>query len=93
MITGGAKGIGTGQNYADVTASRAFNVTYTNTKGKPILVMFLLGSGSCSVIVDGVNLGAQSGTMGYRSFIVPPNKTYSLTTGGAPTLTTWVELS
>ena len=31
-------GIGVGQTWTDVTASRAFSVTYTNTTGKPIKI-------------------------------------------------------
>ena len=93
-------GIGVGQTWTDVTASRALTTTYTNTTGKPIFVsVYNSGSpnaGYTNLIIGGINLGRngalaiQSGTMhGTVSGIVPSGITYSATGTG---LVSWMEL-
>lgn len=93
---------GTGQTYQNVTASRALATTYTNSTGRPILVLIGCGSsssGDSSVapVVDGVALpgvvvyGPGSGYSTPTAFIVPDGKTYSVTASNA-TLSRWVEL-
>ena len=85
--TADLKEIGVGQTWQDVTASRTAGITYTNTTGKPILVVIgvYFGAGTRSQInVDGISLGDSGhGVTGgaIRSTlcaIVPPNKTYSV---------------
>ena len=61
-VSGGFLGIG--QTWQTVTASRALNVTYTNSTGKPITLSIIGDKNSCSItlIVDGVVV-AHQGTM------------------------------
>lgn len=93
-------GIGDGQTWQDVLASRTTGVTYTNTTGKPILVNVQSsqtgGSNPSTYITvnsvkaaqDGQSNVAGGGTM---SVIVPNNGTYVVTTASnQPTI--WVEL-
>lgn len=91
-ITGTAAGLGIGQTWTDVTASRASATTYTNSTGKPIFVIIKSGlvGGSynmyVNVTVGGVNLGQiayggyyDEGSAATAYFIVPPGTTYSAT--------------
>jgi len=88
---------GTGQNWTDVTASRASGTTYTNTTGKPILVNAnsnTSSGGSMTCVVSGVTINNNStGTTssGVASFIVPPSATYRITFG-TYSLSKWSEL-
>jgi hypothetical protein len=92
-----AGGIGVGQSYSNVTASRAFSTTYTNSTGKPIFVS-VLGGGNATMqaYVDGAEIQRSVfttvNTNTNVAFIVPNSSTYSVTlsTGGSPTL--WTEL-
>lgn len=80
-------GLGDGQTWQDVTASRVSGTTYTNSTGKPILVLFtLVVSGlsstfSRSVSVNGVTITnsstATSGIPLTASVVVPSGSTYS----------------
>ena len=94
--------LGVGQTYLDVTASRAKNVTYTNTTGRAILVNVCAictdDSNALTVTVGGVLVGYSSG---YQSngggewrntltFIVPNSKSYVVS--GNPSILFWVEL-
>lgn len=91
-------GIGYGQTWQNVAASRAFGVTYTNSTGKPIEVSVTAHSGSVALqaTVGGVVLGKQystynSGTPRHNvTFIVPNNTTYKVDYTG--TLEYWTEL-
>ena len=99
-------GLGVGQTWQDVTASRAADVTYTNSTGKPILVSFtsatnFSGTTKVNILVSGVVINTLignivSGNLPFDiSFIVPNNATYSvITTAGAinNTETKWSEL-
>ena len=95
---------GSGQTYQDVTASRAGGTTYTNSTGKPILVIITVNQAASfvlnysitvsSVVLAAVNVltPAQSTTAVIpTTFIVPNGSTYllTITTG---TLNKWVEL-
>jgi hypothetical protein len=95
---------GSGQTYQDVTASRAGSTTYTNSTGKPILVIITVNQAPSfvlnysitvsSVVLATVNVltPAQSTTAVIpTTFIVPNGSTYllTITTG---TLNKWVEL-
>lgn len=95
---------GSGQTYQDVTASRVGGTTYTNSTGKPILVIITVNQSAAfvlnysitvsSVVLAAVNVltPAQSTTAVIpTTFIVPNGSTYllTITTG---TLNKWVEL-
>ena len=93
---------GIGQTYSNVTASRAKNVTYTNTTGKAILVNVCAtctdGDGGLTVTVDGVRVGYSSGQQSGGSgnwqntitFIVPNLMQYVVS--GNSAIVFWVEL-
>ena len=97
----GTAGIGSGQTWQDLTASRDGNITYTNSTGKPIQVIIssysVASSGFTYTTVDGViiaktrNRGTNDvGTTSAISFIVPNGQTYSLT--GSISIDHWAEL-
>ena len=95
--------IGVGQSWSNLTSSRAFNTTYTNSTGKPIMVMVTpiqIQNVTCEglAIVNGVTIGGWSfydnaaGPARFpTSFIVPNGHTYRLTVTGS-TLWYWGEL-
>ena len=85
-----AGGLGIGQTWQDVTATRTAGVNYTNTTGKPIAVAIAGGNtaagngglrgyagGVAALVVDcsaGANVGG--------TFIVPPGAVYYVTISG-----------
>ena len=78
-----AGAIGVGQTWQDVTASRASNVTYTNTTGKPIQVSIKSSNNtnpSTELTVDGKSVSvcsiASTGGIVSVSAIVPNGSTY-----------------
>ena len=92
-------GIGVGQSWQDVTASRSEGVTYTNTTGRPIEISVNStnsSSADCRITVDGV-LRLASITpdnavyTSAGSIIIPSGSTYSATFG-AGGLGAWHEL-
>lgn len=90
-----AGGIGDGQTWQIVTASRAFGTTYTNSTSKPIMVYITCsGSGINTITVGGVAIGSfqanASAVNSNASFIVPIGATYVVSTGA--TLSKWSEL-
>lgn len=101
-------GIGIGQTWQDVAASRSFGVTYTNTTGKPIVVQVALGADGShfdaflTANIDGTSCGSNgpnSGSVGLgyfqsnMSIIVPSNSTYAFSTGTyGTTKVQWREL-
>ena len=102
-----ATGLGINQTWSDVTLSRANNVTYTNTTGKPIMVhvkaSFSNSSYGAYVVgyVGSVEAGfnRDNGSAGATSinpsinFIVPPGQTYKLLfVGSGASLLIWTEL-
>lgn len=92
--------LGVGQTWQNVTASRAFATTYTNSTGKPIEVQVQgsLNAGSIySVTIDGAirnSFGAPAlNNQCPTSFVVPNGATYSVAvTAGAGSLQLWNEL-
>jgi len=101
-------GIGSGQTWTNVTSSRSMGTTYTNSTGKPILVLITFnGSGPGArhdVYIDSVNIAqcyatdyysGSAATTHYQmgTFIVPNGSTYSDNTGnGSPSILLWFEL-
>ncbi len=93
--TADLKEIGVGQTWQDVTASRVFGTNYTNSTGKPIVVILhsvsFAGTGGMLLepIVDGVTLPYTSsyyngpGFSSTCSFIVPNGVTYSVLVSNA----------
>lgn len=91
----GATGIGAGQTWQNVSGSRASNVTYTNTTGKPIFVHIQSSNGGFSgnANINGISFTyTQASGIGYAyqtvSVIIPPGNTYSFTTNAS----VWIEL-
>ena len=90
-------GLGVGQTYQNVTSSRSFGTTYTNTTGKPIWVWFsgssATGGNVTTAYVDG-NLACYTYMdlypRGFAGFIVPAGSTYYINSGG--NLAYWLEL-
>ncbi|MDT9642559.1 phage tail protein [Pseudomonas sp. JV245A] len=82
------RGLGDGQTWQHVTASRVSGTVYTNTTGRPIFVQVSFTTGGVYVVVDGVNLTVSAY---HAAFIVPAGSTYKVTYG-SPTNLTWVEL-
>jgi hypothetical protein len=97
--TGG--GIGYDQNWTDVTGSRTFGVSYTNSTAKPIQIIVGASTtgagGGIFITVDGVTLPATfaySPSVGVTSgtVIVPPGATYSASAYGGASYANWYEL-
>jgi hypothetical protein len=98
----GASAIGYGQTWTDVKASRATDVTYTNSTGKPIMVCFTpVASGSMFgyARINGANILYQQftpsgggGCAGW-TFIVPAGSTYLIANlSNMGTIAEWQEL-
>jgi len=93
-------GVGVGQTYQDLTASRATNTQYTNSTGKPIHTTIIATCGTNADIkmqIQGVNMPAGLFTNANNgraslSNIVPAGHTYKIIIGGSPTLRVWMEL-
>lgn len=84
-----SSGLGDGQTWQDVTASRTESVTYTNTTGKAIMVAVSsidsrystqpnAGTSGVSIYVDGSIVYYGGNTSGGTFFVVPNNSTYSV---------------
>ncbi|WP_459813596.1 phage tail protein [Campylobacter concisus] len=92
--------LGVGQGWQDVTAQRGFNVTYTNTTGKPIFLMIQLrtsASGYADFFINDIFAGHCTGGTHDNdtavSFIIPPNDTYKIgPIYGAVSIVKWLEL-
>jgi hypothetical protein len=85
------------QTYQNVTSSRAYNVTYTNSTGKPIWVWFSSGQPvSASLTTAYVNGALAAYTLAdlypraFVCFVVPIGATYYIT--GPSNLDNWLEL-
>ena len=96
----GNMGIGAGQTWQDVKASRAKLVTYTNSTGRTIVVSIMAsGGGASNVIftlsVSGIVVGGYqtytATSQGFVSAIVPPGATYILN-ADVSTINYWAEL-
>jgi hypothetical protein len=97
--------LGVGQTWQNVTASRVFNTTYTNTTGRAIAVSILgTGSPQSSTAIDfrvgsmqtmrmWIGVGGSPGDGQLSVFgIVPPGLTYSSYVQGTISLAGWYEL-
>lgn len=86
--------IGVGQNWQDVTSSRASNTYYTNTTGRPIQASVLAPDSGGRLEVNGVTaariVDGNSQVDVTVQAIVPPGATYRYLSAVAPTL--WSEL-
>ena len=93
-------GIGVNQTWQDVTASRVAGTTYTNTTGKPIVVVIQAVSNSSwgwGISVGGVVVAwEQPSTNGYTHtlvVIVPNGATYlNNASGSGYSINKWIEL-
>jgi len=97
-------GVGTGQTWKNVTASRELNTTYTNNTGRPIQLSVQAGpvtgaNTGLSVTMGGAVVyagyaGVASTYVGCANVIVPPGSSYRVTVvNGSGALTNWSELS
>ncbi|EII3704532.1 phage tail protein [Campylobacter coli] len=78
LISSLSNGLGVGQRYVNCIHTRSPKVTYTNTTGKPIMIIADSGvhKGKVNYYVDG-NFLVASEEFQEVTFIVPPNSTYS----------------
>jgi len=79
----GIPNLGVGQTWTNVLASRSAGVTYTNSTGKPIVVMFSDGNSNIATIsINGTKIGelyaATGGVASIATLIIPDGDTYSL---------------
>jgi len=82
--------LGYGQTWQSVVGSRSSGATYYNTTGKPIQIYVANSSAGVAVVVNGVTIAtSMTGIFSSPSFVVPPNASYVVTSGG---FTVWVEL-
>lgn len=91
-------GIGVGQTWQDVLASRAAGTTYTNSTGKPIFVLITCSSGTTTITgtVNGLTFTSGIGSGAYYNastiyLIVPNGSTYKTNSFGAGSQS-WFEL-
>lgn len=90
-------GVGIGQTWQNMTGSRAFGSSYTNSTSKPIMVAITSTSGSGTTMAatvggvlvqtNGVHASTELNTL---TFIVPPSTSY--TVASTETLNNWAEL-
>ena len=92
-------GLGVGQTYQDVTASRVFNTTYTNSTGKPIFVSvscYAANGSPAGITVSGITFNSTSAyttnAAAQASFVVPNGATYSVSSSNMSSISKWVEL-
>lgn len=99
QTTGG--GLGYSQAWTDVSGSRTFGVTYTNTTGKPIQILVVASTsgvgGGINLNINGVALPgffAYSGSVTVTSppLIVPVGATYLAAAYGNSSYAAWYEL-
>jgi hypothetical protein len=93
---------GQGQTWQNLTSSRAWNTTYTNTTGKPIMVSAYANgiSETLATVIDGLEVsqdtGAGNGQSGFSAvcIVVPNGSTYKITPSATPIsgYTGWYEL-
>jgi hypothetical protein len=89
---------GFGQNWTDVTSSRALGTTYYNTQTKPInvyLEALVSGGNRATITLGGLVFGsvlAYTSSQATVMLIIPPGNSYSLQATGSGTLTNCYEL-
>jgi hypothetical protein len=103
MSWGAGGNIGVGQTWQNVTGSRAFGVTYTNSTGKPIFIS-VYGTGApnhgvIQMVIDGISIGQQgvasvasAGMHATMTAIVPNGSTYQVNNVIGASLSIWAEL-
>lgn len=92
--------IGEGQSWQDVTASRTWATTYTNTTGRPIMVSITAKDSGTQIYMNlwlgGLKVAEQMGGGGAQlqvTAIVPPGVTYKVERGDTTdNITGWMEL-
>ena len=82
-------GVGYGQTWQDVTATRAAGTTYTNSTGKPIMVLIRANSSTGYLLTNGVQFPYSGTASTQTSVIIPNGGTYSYPTS---TFNLWAEL-
>lgn len=96
--------LGYGQTWQNVTGSRTSGTTYYNLTGKPITLLILASSGAGNynsysvsinggtsfVFMQGQNSSGASVMNGY--LVIPPNTSYSLSSGTGAGFGSWYEL-
>ena len=97
-----ATSLGRAQSWQDVTASRANNVNYTNSTGRPIAFSVAAnatsGGMALGVRVNGILVGitysreATPFATGSLLAIVPPGATYSTSGASIASIVSWLEL-
>jgi len=97
VVGSAGTGLGVGQTWQDMTASRAKNTNYTNTTGRTIMVSGWFSDSNTYTItgyIDGVPVAAWYCGASFvytMNLIVPAGSTYQVYNSGA-TLTKWFEL-
>lgn len=86
--------LGYNQTFQDMTASRAKNVTYTNSTGRPIQLFIRFDpDGSSSVLkITGHTFNLPDKDSEFISAIIPDGGTYSLSAWGTASIMKWLEL-
>lgn len=86
--------IGVGQSWQDMTASRAKDVTYTNSTGRPIQIFINFDpDGGLSVFtLGGHPIAVGDNASEFISAIIPNGSTYRLSAWGVAATTKWLEL-
>jgi hypothetical protein len=86
-------GLGYGQTWQDVTASRASGTTYYNTTNKPIVVYLSGIWTNGTVVIGSLALTIYTTQNAGETFIVPPGVSYSVTGWtGTTSSVKWMEL-
>ncbi len=93
-VNASASGLGYSQSYS--TQSKTWNTDYTNSTGKPIMVIISWSQGAITPIVNGVTFGTMSAandsTASLFSFIVQVGATYRVNISRGGIAVTWTEL-
>jgi hypothetical protein len=89
--------LGNNQSYQDVTGSRSYSTTYTNSTSSPIFVsVYGGGNTTMNAYVNGVLVQQSVFTTGSTNtntaFIVPAGNTYQVTIGSGGSPIRWTEL-
>ena len=94
----GGSGIGEGQTWQNLTASRTCNTMYINDTGKAIsLTVFATGSGGgIYAVIGGTSINIASGYSAFTnmtgSIIVPKTSSYIISCAQLSYITYWYEL-
>jgi hypothetical protein len=87
------------QTWSNQTSSRAFSSTYTNSTGRPIAIKVQINcSATCTaaLAIAGTTIVTYGNSASFSPLVVdgiiPVGATYSITTTGTTTLTSWFEL-